>query len=214
MIIESIKAAIRSHLQNVIDRTGRTLTNEEVKATQVPSPIPRPGRRLHIGGYIVDRHWEIIDTQSRIGVDHVGDASDLSRFKNETFSAVYASHVLEHFECIRVVDVLSEWRRVLVPGGLLYISVPNLDVLSAILIDKQNSTLQQRFDVIRMLFGGQVDTWDFHKVGLNEEVLFYFLNQAGFSSIQRVNDFGFFPDTSTLIFLQRQVSLNVVAYNP
>ena len=183
-----------------------------VKTSVLPTPLS--GRRLHIGGHVVQADWEIFDAILRSGVDHVGNANDLTRFPDETFAAVYASHVLEHFECFQVVTVLREWNRVLIPGGLLYVSVPDLDALSTIILDKHSSTLQQRFDAIRMLFGGQTDSWDYHKVGLNEEVLIDFLKQAGMTGIQRASNFGFFTDTSTLVFLQRPISLNIVASKP
>lgn len=214
MLIQMIKAAIRNQKKRVTKNTESSLSCESDQVSQVVSLMPQAGRRLHIGGHEFNEYWEIFDAQPRIGVDHVGDASDLSRFPSETFVAVYASHVLEHFEYYRVVHVLSEWNRVLVSGGLLYVSVPDLDVLSAFILDKRNSTFQHRFDVIRMLFGGQTDNYDFHKVGINEEVMFYFLRQAGFDRMQRVYSFGFFSDTSNLVFLKKSVSLNVVAFKP
>ncbi len=82
-------------------------------------------RRLHIGGWQKKVGWEIFDARATEVSDHVGNANDLSRFDDNTFIELYASHVLEHFDFrSEVAQVLCEWRRVLVPGGRLYVSVP------------------------------------------------------------------------------------------
>jgi len=60
----------------------------------------------------------VLDANPGPFVDHVGDAGDLSRFETGTFAAVYASHVLEHFDYKDgLVAALREWNRVLAPGG-------------------------------------------------------------------------------------------------
>lgn len=210
MFLDMFKTVFRSRAKNAA-AMAKSISGLSIAAKPGPSFTLPAGRRLHIGGHTVQPDWEIFDAQRRAGVDHVGNADDLSRFPSETFAAVYASHVLEHFEYFRVIFVLREWSRVLVPEGLLYVSVPDLDILSAIMLDKCESTLQQRFDAVRMLFGGQTDSWDYHKVGLNEEMLLNFLRQAGLRRAQRVSDFGFFRDTSTLIFLKQPISLNLIA---
>ncbi len=47
-------------------------------------------------------------------------------FKDNTFSAVYASHVLEHLYLVEAQQLLAECRRVTKPGGVLRIVVPDL----------------------------------------------------------------------------------------
>lgn len=210
MLLQVIKAAFGNRKRDITCHPTNTSSSMR-KAPYAPIPKLIAGRRLHIGGHVIHDDWEIFDAQPRTGVDHVGDASDLSRFPDSTFAAVYASHVLEHFEYCRTVAVLREWGRVLRRDGLLFISVPDLDLLSAIFLDKHNSILQQRSDAIRILFGGQIDPWDYHKAAFNEEVLVSFLRQACFSNAQRVTNFGFFSDTSSLVFLQKEISLNIVA---
>jgi predicted SAM-dependent methyltransferase len=171
-------------------------------------------RKLHIGGRIPHSEWEILDALPGPHVDHLGDARDLSRFADGTFDAVYASHVLEHFDYAGALpDALREWRRVLVPGGRLYISVPNLEVLAAFVVDRDTLSFDERFHVMRMIFGGHTTAYDFHYVGLDIDFLEHFLGQAGFSSGELVQDFGLFDDTSRLRFKGVPISLNVVAVN-
>jgi len=66
--------------------------------------------------------------------------------------------------------------------------------------------------VMRMMFGGQVDDYDFHKVGLTWEFLCHFLANAGFPYATRVSEHGIFNDTSSMRFVGQLVSLNVVAH--
>ena len=55
-------------------------------------------RKLHIGGTVKKKGWEILNAVPGDHVDHLGNAKDLSRFTENTFGEVYASHVLEHFD--------------------------------------------------------------------------------------------------------------------
>jgi predicted SAM-dependent methyltransferase len=169
-------------------------------------------RKLHIGGKVRMPGWEVIDAIPGPCVDHVGNAGDLSRFKDNTFSELYASHVLEHFDYTGALQAaLREWRRVLVTGGIVYVSVPDLDVLAGLFLRNHQLTLNERFFVMRMIFGGHVDQYDYHVVGLNHEFLGSFLHEAGFENIRRVDRFGIFDDTSGMIYKDVSISLNMIA---
>ncbi|MDZ4254087.1 MAG: FkbM family methyltransferase [Sulfuritalea sp.] len=173
------------------------------------------GRRLHIGGKERSDAWEILNVNPAPLVDHVCNANDLSRFANETFCAIYASHVVEHFDYKEELKIaLAEWRRVLEPGGQVFISVPDLDVLARLLVAKAGMTFDERFFVMRMLFGGHTDAHDYHLAGLNEEFLRRFLREAGFTNIRRVREFGLFDDASSKEFKGVRVSLNMIAEKP
>lgn len=172
-------------------------------------------RKLHIGGTTRAEGWEILNALEMPIVDHVGNANDLSRFANNTFSAIYASHIVEHLDYKdELLHALREWNRVLIPGGLVYISVPDLDVLAELILAKDRLTPDERFHVMRMLFGGHVDQYDYHVVGLNEVFLGSFLQAADFVAIERVEEFGLFGDTSSLRFKGRLISLNMIARKP
>ncbi len=191
-------------------------------STQAPGEEPlitRHGqmqRRLHIGGLIKAQGWEILNAVPGPDVDHLGNARDLSQFPDNTFTDVYASHVVEHLDYAKneLLDTLKEWRRVLVPGGKVYVSVPNMDVLCGLFLDRVKLSAAERFFVMRMMFGGHVDQYDYHVVGLNQDFLSGFLANAGYTNFQRVRTFGLFKDTSDMVFKGVPISLNVTAQKP
>jgi len=172
-------------------------------------------RKLHIGGTQRSPGWEILNAVPNTYVDHLCDAKDLSQFPDNTFTDIYASHVLEHFDFVKeLFATLKEWYRVLEPGGKLYVSVPDLDILAQLFILKDQLTVDERFFVMIMMFGGHVDKYDYHVVGLNQEFLTFFLAQAGYSNLQRVDRFGVFEDTSCMLFKGMPISLNMIAEKP
>jgi predicted SAM-dependent methyltransferase len=171
-------------------------------------------RKLHIGGTQRFAEWENLNIVPNPCVDHLCDARDLSRFPDDTFSDIYASHILEHFDYVKELGAtLKEWYRVLKYGGKLYVSVPDLDILAQLFTHKE-LTFDERFFVMGMIFGGHADQYDYHMCGLNQEFLIMYLTQAGFIHIQRVDKFGFFEDGSCLMFKGVPISLNIITEKP
>lgn len=172
-------------------------------------------RKLHIGGRVRIEGWEILDINPGPSVDHVSDAGDLGCFADDTFTQVYASHVLEHFDYTgALMAALKEWKRVLIPSGTLYVSVPDLDVLARLFLDRELLSYQDRFMAMRMIFGGHIDKNDYHLVGLNEEFLVDVLRISGFTGMRRVVDFGLFQDTSTTTLKGVPISVNILCEKP
>lgn len=58
-------------------------------------------------------------------IDYIFDASKRLPFEDNTFDLIYASHILEHIPWYKTEEVLLDWVRVLKPGGILEIWVPN-----------------------------------------------------------------------------------------
>jgi protein O-GlcNAc transferase len=210
MALQHFNEALRIDPENMDAISNR---NDAMSALQQESQITeqRP-RKLHIGGTKPNPEWEIFNALNFSHVDHIGNAKDLSRFADNTFDALYASHVLEHFDYQKeLISVLREWYRVIKPGGKIYISVPDLDKLAYLFLQKETISLQDRFLVMRMILGGHMDEYDYHKVAFNGEILSVFLHEAGFSNLRVVDSFGIFDDSSSKIFNGVPISLNVIA---
>ncbi len=189
-----------------------------MKATKVAiQSIPpellqeRGEHRLHVGGKEARDGWKVLNALPADYVDYLGDLRDLSQFADASQDMVYASHILEHLGYqTDLPHVLAEVARILKPGGRLLASVPDLETLCRLFLHEELD-MRARFQVMRMMFGGQVDAYDFHFVGLNDEMLASFLQNARFSQVYRVPDFGIFDDTSSMRFGGVPISLNMVA---
>ena len=167
--------------------------------------------KLHIGGWEAKEGWKILNIQKRDNVDFVGNISDLSQFKDNSISEVYASHVFEHVKYIDVKKTLSGIYRILTSGGKFYISVPNMNVLFRQFLEKKNQT-KTKIKIMRMIFGGQIDEYDFHYFGWDFELLSGLLKNVGFDEIEKVEKFSIFThDTSNEDIDGELISLNLIA---
>lgn len=153
-----------------------------------------------------------MDIDPHPGVDIVGDISDLSRFADGSVPAIYASHCLEHFPHVKTLAVLTEWRRVLESGGILYVAVPDF---------RRTVELYLKSDVgltdwmNNYLWGDQGYSTAYHYAGFDFPRLRKMLLAAGFSEASQVEEFpiGDKLDCSRKISTLdgKPISLNVVA---
>ena len=166
--------------------------------------------KLHIGGKETKDGWKILNIQPGAGVDFIGDIADLKQFADRSIDEIYASHVLEHVPQGAVQRTLAGFYRVLKKGGRLMVAVPDMDVLCRAFLRPDLDT-GTRFQFMRIIFGGQIDADDVHYSGWNFEFIQQYLSDAGFMSVDRVESFGLFQDTSEYRPLGERISLNVVA---
>lgn len=168
------------------------------------------GLRLHIGGWERRDGWKIMDATPRAETDIVGDIRNLTSYADDSIADIYASHVLEHIPHRELLDVLKGIRRVLVPSGKLYVAVPDLAVLCSLFIAPER-TMEEKAKIMAMMFGAQSDPHDFHHTGFDFDIMTMYLSLAGFSSLEEVESFGLFDDTSEGRLLGQRISLNLIA---
>lgn len=174
-------------------------------------PDAPPPMRLHIGGTVRRYGWMVFDAVKRDEVDVVGEVTDLSAFQDNSFSVAYASHVLEHLRPDQdLPKALREIHRVLVPGGVFFASVPDIEILSYSLINPLLNN-EQRDMVVSMMFGNHANIYDGHKIGFRFNRLAQEMTKVGFTSIGRVRRFPFFHDSSEQTVLGIPISINVIA---
>ncbi len=170
--------------------------------------------RLHIGGQKALPGWKILDIAPGPDVDFVGDCTDLSQFESNSLDELYLSHVLEHLgHGAPCAQTLAGFFRVLKPGGVLSVAVPDMRSLCEIFLSPHAGP-GVRLGVINILFGGQKNAHDFHRNAFDEDLLRYFLQASGFTAVERVQDFGLLDDASSYEYAGRQVSLNMRARKP
>lgn len=150
-----------------------------------------------------------VDLRPGPSTDIVCDCSSLKEFGDESVDAVYASNILEHFSLQKTVDVLKEWNRVLVPGGTLFVSVPDFDA-AVKLYQKVGLTVWVNYH----LMGDQKHELNYHYSLFTFATLAKSLMDAGFSDIKRVKLFSLGGrDGSANIdnVTGQSISVNVVA---
>ena len=194
---------------------GQVSASAQAPSTGVPlaSDLPE-GMRLHIGGKVRVAEWTVLDILPAPHVDIIGDCADLSRLDDGSCAVIYASHVVEHLGYNDALPkALAGFHRVLAPGGLLMVAVPDMETLCRLFLAPELKP-DERFFVMRMLFGGRIDAYDVHLVGFNAEILGFYLTHAGFIDLRRVPNFGLFNDASAMLYKGVPVSLNVVGRKP
>jgi len=169
--------------------------------------------KLHLGGREPADGWTIVNIQPGPGVDVVADISDLSRFEDDSVDEVYASHVFEHLSMARVLPALRGVCRIIKPGGMFRIAVPDLERLSLMLGDQHIST-RDEWEISRRIFGGDLDENDRHSCGFTPRTLLAALQQCGFENVRHVESFNLFQDMSETAFLGHRISLNMEATKP
>lgn len=164
--------------------------------------------KLCLGGTSRKEGWTILNATGGDFVDLVCDVRKMT-FPDASIEEIYASHVLEHLSFTEVMELLGGFYRMLIPGGVLYIAVPDMEVLSDMLLSKEANE-EVKFHVLKMMYGGQVDEWDFHKSGWTQNILAELLIHKGFRDLHRVRKFNIFEDTSSFEPYGIPISLNIV----
>uniref|UniRef100_K3WDH2 protein O-GlcNAc transferase n=1 Tax=Globisporangium ultimum (strain ATCC 200006 / CBS 805.95 / DAOM BR144) TaxID=431595 RepID=K3WDH2_GLOUD len=198
------------HVQSALNdpHTGDEYAAKVQAALATSAPV-----LLHIGGSVAKPGWWVVDVNDGTHVDFQLRMANLYAFPDDSVTAIYASHVLEHnhFQLHdEVTRTLHEWWCVLKPDGALFVSVPDLHVLASLFV-RADMTPQDQYLVMKMVLSGQIDAYDVHNVGFFEPLLVAFLENAGFCEIERVANFGLFNDTSAMAFHGTPISLNVQA---
>ena len=121
-----------------------------------------------------------IDLEEREIADVVLDIA-LLPYEDNSVDVIEASHIIEHFDIIHIPYLLSEWYRVLKPGGELIVETP--DLFSSV-IKLRFSKFKKQISSLKFLFG--VDfLGNIHKMGFTSSFLRKILSRAGFTNIRR-----------------------------
>ena len=155
-------------------------------------------------------------------IDYKSGIESLPFFENETIDLIYCSHAFEYFDRTEAISVLSEWHRVLKPGGILRLAVP--DFKSLIRIYQQTGELNS---ILGPLYGRmKIETAEgskmlYHKTVYDQPSLTALLMNNGFHAVEtwewRETEHSHIDDHSQAYFPHMQkesgllVSLNIQA---
>ena len=145
---------------------------------------PKSHRRLHLGcGKKNIPGFFHVDQAAHPHVDVQGAVENLHFVADNSVELIYACHILEHFARAEAGSVLREWNRVLMPGGVLRLAVPDF---AAVCQQYQEEGLQNGLSgLLGLLVGGQRDIYDYHKMVFDEPLLTGMLKENGFDRVQR-----------------------------
>jgi predicted SAM-dependent methyltransferase len=103
-------------------------------------------------------------------------------FADDAVDLIYASHLLAYFDRQEAADVLLEWRRVLKPGGVLRLAVPDFEVLARLYVE--GLPLPKILGPLygRMSMGPQLI---YHRTTYDFESLSQLLHASGFEHVAR-----------------------------
>jgi SAM-dependent methyltransferase len=158
--------------------------------------------KLHLGcGKRFIPGFVHVDLDPHPHIDHTRDVRDLSIFESESVELIYACQIFEYFDRLTAIAVLREWHRVLRPGGVLRLSVPNFSVLSR---------LYQAGLSLDYLLGTLYGRWSqdgqtiYHKTTYDEPSLTKILSENGFEECElwdwRLVEHGHIDDFSQAYF--------------
>jgi predicted SAM-dependent methyltransferase len=107
-----------------------------------------------------------------------------------TVTEILASHLLEHLDRHTGVGFLAECWRVLVPGGVLRLAVPDFDVFADCIVTRDWTPLAgYRYTDANYFFGGNPEqellTAQMHRYAYTFENLAYKLRDLGFFMVTR-----------------------------
>jgi ubiquinone/menaquinone biosynthesis C-methylase UbiE len=112
--------------------------------------------------------------------DVKADAKCLPMFTDGSVDVVIASQILEHFTFADGKEALTEWFRVLRPGGELIVNVPDMDAAAS---DWSKLPDELKAALMYFFYGVQVGPGQVHMSGYTPYSLTKAMNAAGFEVI-------------------------------
>lgn len=116
--------------------------------------LSQPKINLACGGvFVAGDGWINLDYSASTAAVHRADLLGRLPLPNDHAALVYSSHFLEHIPRDEVVGFLTECRRILAPGGVLRLVLPDLENLcQAYLTHRENGEHEQaNFVVLEMI---------------------------------------------------------------
>lgn len=162
----------------------RTRVNSVYVRSDIAAKIGRrPDKklRLNIGaGPYNDPRYVPIDIKTGT------DARKLP-YADGSVAEIYSSHLLEHFSFYERDAVLKEWVRVLEPGGMLRIAVPDQKKLAQEWLISEESGRYTDLEMVQ--YGAHSDANDVHRAGYTEQQLRRTMHRAGIGGIVKFHPF-------------------------
>jgi len=157
------------------------------------------------------------------GADRRLDAVELGEVEDDSVDLIEHHHMIEHLSFAQADRAMSEWARVLKPGGLLVVTCPNLDLVARrwlvdkyrrpfnyavkkyLLRKKLNPFYDTRYDyTVQMFYGSQEHDGMFHKSGYDPRQLAKLLARHGLHTEFVKTPYPYQPTPSLLLIARKK----------
>jgi predicted SAM-dependent methyltransferase len=133
------------------------------------------------------RDFKTCDIRNVPGVDYVCPAWDIDALvEDNTVDEIFSRHFFEHLTFKQGEVILEKWYKILKPGGICEMMLPNMAVHIEQWINRRNN--QEIKHAMAGFWGWQRgafdDTWDVHKSGYDKELLTALVSKKGFIDIE------------------------------
>ncbi len=159
-------------------------------------------QRLFIGAPMRCAGWEVYADSPNTDVDFVGPLDRMQGVSDATYTILYAT-CLNRLNRSEALSALHEWRRVLVPGGVLLTACVDAKA-AAIGLSATTSVEDHSFFTGHL---AQRSSW-------TQELLSTHMQLAGFKRVRRMVKHGLFNDVSELVHNGVNLGLSLIADRP
>lgn len=132
-------------------------------------------------------------------------------FETGTVDVIYACHLIAYFDREEIIPILKEWKRVLIPGGVLRLATPDFRAMAKIYLRENCSNLNQ---FLGPLYGKMDGIY--HKTTYDLYSLIELLASVGFKDIRKYDrfktDHARHDDHSAAMIDGNLISLNIQCY--
>lgn len=116
-----------------------------------------------------EKPWVNVDVIDQgYPIDVITDAKDLHMFEDNSVDIIVAHHLVEHIAIHDLEIYLAEWQRVLKPGGILSVFVPNLREMDKAWLEGRVDTYIHNVNTYGA-WQGHIE--DLHKWGYDQQEL-------------------------------------------
>jgi SAM-dependent methyltransferase len=174
-----VRRKVPTRLRNaLVERYGHPVGAPQPEAFD---PVAYP-RRVNLGcGFDTRPGYLNVDLHGSHGPDLVADVRSLPQLPSGYYEEVLARDILEHLPRLEGPAALAEWRRLLAPGGRLWLRVPDVPSLLKWLADSDDADRHRQ--ILHLLFGTQAYNGDFHQSGFTDVLLCDELRRLGLERI-------------------------------
>lgn len=132
-------------------------------------------------------------------------------FETGTVDVIYACHLIAYFDREEIIPILKEWKRVLIPGGVLRLATPDFRAMAKMYLRENCSNLNQ---FLGPLYGKMDGIY--HKTTYDLYSIIELLASVGFKDIRKYDrfktDHARHDDHSAAMIDGNLISLNIQCY--